>query len=88
MNGHKYIRIFLYLISLIGVLIHNEIIVTNICGLGSDTKYFLDIVVKTDEEFTKSDNPDILKRFETLELMSQQGEENSDHNKSELEINN
>ena len=86
MNGHKYIRIFLYLISLIGVLIHNEIIVTNICGLGSDTKYFLDIVVKTDEEFTKSDNPDILKRFETLELMSQQGDENSTQNKCELEI--
>ena len=26
MGGHKYIRIFFYLISLIGVLIHNEIL--------------------------------------------------------------
>ena len=77
MNGHKYIRIFFYLILLIGVLIHNEIIVTNICGLGSDTKYFLDIVVKNDEEYTNSDNPDILKKFETLELNDYQEDENS-----------
>ena len=77
LNGHKYIRIFFYLISLIGVLIHNEIIVTNICGLGSDTKYFLDIVVKHDEEYTNSDNPDILKKFETLELNDYQEDENS-----------
>ena len=74
LNGHKYIRIFF---SLIGVLIHNEIIVTNICGLGSDSKYFLDIVVKNDEEYTNSDNPDILKKFETLELNDYQEDENS-----------
>ena len=58
MGVHKYIRIVLYIISLIGVLLHNEIIVINICGLGSDTKYFLDDIVKNDEEYTKADDPD------------------------------
>ena len=70
MRGHIYIRIILYLVSLIGVLLHNEIIVTNICGLGSDSKYFLDIVAKNDEE----DN-NILKKFETIEMSEQQEDE-------------
>jgi len=68
MGFHLYIRIVLYLISLIGVLLHNEIIVINICGLGSDTKYFLDEVVKSEELYNKADDPDILKRFETVEM--------------------
>ena len=75
MRGHKYIRIILYLVSLIGVLLHNEIIVTNICGLGSDTKYFLDIVANNDEEYNNTDNPDILKKFETIEMSEQQEDE-------------
>ena len=75
MRGHIYIRIILYLVSLIGVLLHNEIIVTNICGLGSDTKYFLDIVAKNDEEYNNTDNPDILKKFETIEMSEQQEDE-------------
>ena len=65
---YKYIRIIIYLFSLIGVIIHNEIVVINICGLASDTKYFLDIMVKNDEEYSKSDNPNIIKRFETIEM--------------------
>ena len=69
MKWHKYIRIVLYVISFIGVMLHNEIVVINICGLGSDTKYFLDMMVKEDEEYSTSDDPDILKRFETLEMI-------------------
>ena len=45
MKDHKYIRIVLYIISFIGVILHNEIVVINICGLGSDTKYFYDALV-------------------------------------------
>jgi len=43
MPWYKYVRIFLFIISFIGVIIHNEIVVINICGLGSDTKYFLEL---------------------------------------------
>ena len=69
MGGHKYIRIILYLISFIGVLLHNEIVVINICGLGSDTKYFLDHIVQSEEEYARSDDPNIIKRYETLEMI-------------------
>ena len=61
-----YIRIFLYLVSAIGVIIHNEIVVINICNLGSDTKYFLDLEVKSEELFSKTDNPEIMKRYDSL----------------------
>ena len=60
-----YIRMFLYLISFIGVMMHNEIVVINICNLGSDTKYFLDLQVESDEIFAKTDNPEIMKRYES-----------------------
>ncbi len=63
-----YIRLFLYIILIIGVLIHNEIIVINICGLASDTKYFLDLKVKNEELYSDADEPEILQRFETIEL--------------------
>ena len=67
-----YVRIFLYLISFIGVMIHNEIVVINICNLGSDTKYFLDLKVESEETFAKTDNPEIMKRYETaIELESE-----------------
>lgn len=69
MENYKYIRIIIYIFSLIGVILHNEIVVINICGLGSDTKYFLDIMVKNDEEYSNADNPNILKRFETIEML-------------------
>ena len=69
MKNYKYIRIIIYIFSLIGVILHNEIVVINICGLGSDTKYFLDIMVKNDEEYSNADNPNILKRFETIEML-------------------
>ena len=66
MKWDLYIRIFLYIISFIGVMIHNEIVVINICNLGSDTKYFLDKELEKEELFTKTDNPEIIKRYETL----------------------
>ena len=69
MKFHKYIRIVLFLISFFGVILHNEIIVINICGLGSDTKYFLDKRLKSEAEYNNSDDPNILKRFETLEMI-------------------
>ena len=68
MAFYKYIRIVLFLFSLFGVILHNEIIVINICGLGSDTKYFLDKRLKSEAEYNNSDDPNILKRFETLEM--------------------
>ena len=49
-------------------MIHNEIVVINICNLGSDTKYFLDKKVKSEELYSSSDNPDILQKYETFEM--------------------
>ena len=62
-----YIRLFLYIILIFGVLIHNEIIVINICGLASDTKYFLDLKVKNEELYSDADEPEVLKKFETFD---------------------
>ena len=62
----------MYLISFIGVVIHNEIVVINICNLGSDTKYFLDLKVESEETFAKTDNPEIMERYESaIELESE-----------------
>ena len=74
-----YVRIVLYIILTIGVIIHNEIIVINICDLGSDTKYFLDKKVESEELFSKTDNPDILQKFETFEELEiiNEGNENA-----------
>ena len=47
-------------------MIHNEIVVINICNLGSDTEYFLDLEVKNEELFANTDNPEIIKRFDSL----------------------
>ena len=61
-----YVRLSLYLVLFIGVLLHNQIIVVNICGLGSDTKYFLDIKFEDERLYSITNSPDILKRYETL----------------------
>ena len=72
MPWYKYLRIFLFIISFIGVIIHNEIVVVNICGLGSDTKYFLEHILKEEVEFSQSNNLNILGRYETcIELNCQ-----------------
>ena len=72
-----YLRIGLYVISFIGVILHNEIVVINICNLGSDTKYFLDEKFKHEELYINSDDPEILKRYETLFEMEAKSERNS-----------
>ena len=72
MPWYKYLRIFLFIISFVGVIIHNEIVVVNICGLGSDTKYFLEHILKEEVEFSQSDKLNILGRYETcIELNCQ-----------------
>jgi len=78
MGWDLYFRIFLYVISFIGVLIHNEIIIINICNLGSDTKYFLDLKVESEEIFSNADNPEIIKRYETMNEMETINEENKE----------
>ena len=77
------VRIILYIILTIGVIIHNEIVVINICDLGSDTKYFLDIKVEKEKLFEKADEPEDLKKFETFEEMELIDEENKDAIKDE-----
>ena len=76
MGWDLYFRIFLYAISFIGVMIHNEIVVINICNLGSDTKYFLDLKLKSEELFSNTDNPEIIKRYDSLNEMQTVNEEN------------
>ena len=44
---------------------HNEIVVINICGLGSDTKYFLDLKVESEELYSDTDDPDIIKQYDS-----------------------
>ena len=76
-----YIRIILYLISFIGVMMHNEIVIINICNLGSDTKYFLDLQVENEELFANTDNPEIIKRYDSLaeeEKSDEQSNENEE----------
>ena len=82
MKWDLYFRIFLYLISFICVMIHNEIVVINICNLGSDTKYFLAKEFEKEELFSKTDNPEIIQRYETLVEM-EPIEENSRETKGE-----
>jgi hypothetical protein len=78
-----YVRIFLYLISTIVVIIHNELVVINICELGSDTKYFLDKKFNEEGMFAKADNRKALKKFLTIEEMETKNEENEDSTNDE-----
>ena len=68
MGWDEYFRLFLYIILFVGVMIHNEIIIINICGLASETKYFLDLKVKNEELYSDADEPEVLQKFETIEL--------------------
>ena len=69
MGWDKPFRIFLHIILFIVTLIHNEIIIINICGLGSETKYFLDLKLKSEELYTDTDDPDIMRKYETVDEM-------------------
>ena len=86
-----YVRLFLYLILFIGVLLHNQIIVINICGLASDTKYFLDLKLESEQLYSNTDNPEILQRYETqvgneiqIEDEEEERNENQDGDKNEI----
>ena len=87
LGWYKYIKIVLYVISFIGVMMHNEIVVINICGLASDTKYFYDNLVKSEEEYMKADDFSILKKFETMEMIDYQ-DDDSISNERKKTINN
>ena len=65
MGCDEYFRLSLYIILFVFVMVHNEIIIINMCGLASETKYFLDLKLKSEEIFTKSANYNILKRYES-----------------------
>ena len=84
MGWDLYFRIFLYIISAIGVLIHNEIVVINICNLGSDTKYFLDLKVQSEEIYSKTDDPEVMKQYESFSENEPISEENGDSTKCEI----
>jgi len=85
MGWDIYVRIFLYVISFLGVLIHNEIVVINICNLGSDTKYFLDLKLKNEELFSNTDNPEIINRFESF-CENEERNEGNENKKNENNI--
>ena len=86
MGWDIYVRIFLYLILIIGVMIHNEIIIINICGLASDTKYFLDLKVEIEQLYSDTDEPEILKRFETIDEMDDKNNDANISTKNEISI--
>ena len=58
---HKYIILFIV------TMIHNEIIIINICGISSEAKYFMDLKVEIEEIYSITDDPEILKKYETIE---------------------
>ena len=78
MKWDSYFRIFLYVVSIVGVIIHNEIVVINVCNLGSDTKYFLNLELEQEELYSNTDNPEILKRYETLIELESEDEKTVD----------
>ena len=88
MGWDIYVRIFLYLILIIGVMIHNEIIIINICGLASDTKYFLDLKGEIEQLYSDTDEPEILKRFETIDEMDDKNNDANISTKNEISIKN
>ena len=60
------LRIILYIFSAICAILHNEIVVINICDLGSDTKYFLDLKVESEMIYGNTDDTEVIKEYETL----------------------
>ena len=85
MGFDLYIRIFLKIISTIGVMIHNEVVVINISNLGSDTKYFLDLRDESEELFSNKNDPEIIQRYESLNEMEEFTEEKINSNENEEE---
>ena len=75
MGWDIYIRIFLYIILFIVTMIHNEIIIINICGISSDAKYFMDLKVESEKIYSLTDDPETLKKYETLEEIDSKANE-------------
>ena len=73
-------RIIIYIILFIGVLIHNEIVIINLCGLNLQTKLYLNKMLVQEELLSNTDNEEILKRYDTifLEMEDKPEEENEE----------
>ena len=77
-------RIFMYIFLILGSFIYNEFLVINICGLGSNTKLFLEYKEKRElslidiygDEDDISDNKSESSYNKTEELKSEKGKEN------------
>ena len=77
-------RIFMYIFLILGSFIYNEFLVINICGLGSNTKLFLEYKEKRElslidiygDEDDMSDNKSESSYNKTEELKSEKGKEN------------
>ena len=79
-----YIRISLFIILFVCVLIHNEVIIINICGLGSYTKYILDLKVRNEEIYTNAIDLEIIKKYETINEIDDKYEDLSVQDKNEV----
>ena len=67
-------------------MIHNEIIIINICGISSDAKYFMDLKVESERLYSISDDPETLQRYETFEEADNDAQDLEDiNNKNEEE---
>ena len=81
-------RIIIFIILFLGVLMHNEIVIINLCGLNQSTKLYLDKKVIEEDLLSNSENNDILKRFDTTicemeEKFNEDDNENDNDNKNE-----
>jgi len=76
-------RIIIYVILFIGVMIHNEIFIINLCGLNLYTKLYLDKKFRQEELLSITDNEEILQRFDTTIMeMQERFEEENENNES------
>ena len=67
-------------------MIHNEIIIINICGISSDAKYFMDLKVESERLYSISDDQETLQRYETFEELDNDAQDLDDiNNKNEEE---
>ena len=77
------VRIIIYVILFIGVMIHNEIFIINLCGLNLQTKLYLDKMVKQEELLSNTNNEEILKRYDsTIMEMQERLEDENENNES------
>ena len=81
-------RIFIYIILFIAAMIHNEIFIITKCGLGDNTKLFLDEKVKEEMMLSnlEGENFEILKRYDTMIEMEMNN--NNEENENNIDANN